>query len=131
MKKIKGFDIEIKLPNVVGTIDGSHVPIMAPKINRNTNLTENISKMFFSSRNSWCPRLLLTVATGFPGSLHDARMLRLTDVYWAAEDENILMEPTFDIGGTVVRPLIVGDTAYPTKRWLIRPYKDTGGLTHH
>ena len=93
MKKIKGFDIEIKLPNVVGTIDGSHVPIMAPKINRNTNLTENISKMFFSSRNSWCPRLLLTVATGFPGSLHDARMLRLTDVYWAAEDENILMEP--------------------------------------
>ena len=52
MKKIKGFDIEIKLPNVVGTIDGSHVPIMAPKIKRNTNLTENISKMFFSSRNS-------------------------------------------------------------------------------
>ena len=58
-------------------------------------------------------------------------MLRLTDVYWAAEDENILMEATFDMGGTVVRPLIVGDTAYFTKRWLIRPYKDTGGLTHH
>ena len=56
-------------------------------------------------------------------------MLRLTDVYWAAEDENILMEPTFDLGGTVVRPLIVGDTAYPNKTWLIRPYKDNGGLT--
>jgi len=56
-------------------------------------------------------------------------MLRLTDVYWAAEDENILMEPTFDLGGTVVRPLIVGDTAYPKKTWLIRPFKDNGGLT--
>ena len=41
------------------------------------------------------------------------------------------MEPTFDLGGTVVRPLIVGDTAYPTKRWLIRPCKDTDCLTHH
>ena len=26
-------------------------------------------------------------------------------------------------------PLIVGDTAYPNKTWLIRPFKDTGGLT--
>ena len=58
-------------------------------------------------------------------------MLRLTDVYWAVEEENILMEPTFDLGGTVVRPLIVGDTAYPTKHWLIRPCKDTDCLTHH
>ena len=58
-------------------------------------------------------------------------MLRLTDVYWAIEEENILMEPTFDLGGTVVRPLIVGDTAYPTKLWLIRQCKDTDGLTHH
>ena len=57
-------------------------------------------------------------------------MLRLSDVYWAAGDENILMEPTFDLGGTVARPLIVGDTAYPTKHWLIQTCKDTGGLTH-
>ena len=59
------------------------------------------------------------MATGFPGSLHDAWMLRLTDVYWAAEDENILMEPTFGLGGTVVCPLIVGDTADPNKTRLI------------
>jgi len=38
------------------------------------------------------------------------------------------MEPTFDLGGTVVRPLIVGDTAYPNKTWLIRPFKDNSGL---
>lgn len=56
-------------------------------------------------------------------------MLRLTDDYWAAEDENILMEPTFYLGRTVVRPLIMGDTAYPNKTWLIRPFKDDGGLT--
>ena len=32
-KKIKGFDNKSKLPNVVGAIDGSHVPIKATKIN--------------------------------------------------------------------------------------------------
>ena len=31
-EKIKGFDNESKLPDVVGTIDGSHEPIKAPRI---------------------------------------------------------------------------------------------------
>ena len=51
--------------------------------------------------------LFLSVATGFPGSLHDSRMLRLSDVYWAAEEEDILIEPTLDLGGTVVCPLLL------------------------
>ena len=59
------------------------------------------------------------MASGLPGSLHAVRMLRLTDDYWAAEGENILMEPTFDLGRTVVCPLIMGDTAYPNRTWLI------------
>ena len=40
--------------------------------------------------------LILSVATGFPVSLHDSRMLRLSDVYWVAKEEDILMEPTLD-----------------------------------
>ena len=71
------------------------------------------------------------MASRLPGSLHAVRMLRLTDDYWAAEDENILMEPAFDLGRTVVCPLIMGDTAYPNKIWLIRPFKDDGGLTRN
>ena len=59
------------------------------------------------------------MASGLPGSLHAVRMLSLTDDYWAAKDENILMEPTFDLGRTVVCPLIMRDTAYPNKTWLI------------
>ncbi|CAH3132021.1 unnamed protein product, partial [Porites lobata] len=102
-----------KLPNVVGAIDGSHVPIKAPKINHEDYFKRKHFYSFLVQGIVDASGLYLSVATGFPGSLHDARMLRLTDVYWAAEDENILMEPTFDLGGTVVRPLIVGDTAYP------------------
>ena len=67
-------------------------------------------------------------ATGFPGSLHDSRMLQLSDVYWAAENEDILMEPTLDLGGTVIRPLVLGDSAYPLKTWLLLVIKDNGAL---
>ena len=40
------------------------------------------------------------------------------------------MKPTFDLGGTVVWPLVVEDTAFSNKTWLIQPFKDTGGLAH-
>lgn len=72
--------------------------------------------------------LFLSVATGFPGILHDSRMLPLSDVYWAAENEGILMEPTLDLGGTVIRPLVVGDSEYPLKTWLLPVIKDNGTL---
>ena len=74
------------------------------------------------------------MATGFPGSLHYARILRLTDVYWAAEDETILMEPIFDFSGTEMRPLswetllIRTKPGLSDKTWLIRPFKNTGGF---
>lgn len=111
-------DNKSKLPNVVGAIDGSHVPIKAPKINHEDYFNQKHFYSFLVQGIVDASGLYLSVATGFPGSLHDARMLRLTDVYWAAEDENILMEPTFE-PTFVVRPLIVGDTAYPNKTWLI------------
>ncbi|XP_068704073.1 uncharacterized protein [Montipora foliosa] len=33
-----------------------------------------------------------------------------------------------DLGGTNIRPLIVGDSAYPLSSWLIKPYQDKGHL---
>ena len=114
-KKIEGFNNKSKLPNVAGTIDGSYVPIKAPKIDREDYFNWKHFYSFLVQGIVDASGLYLSDATGFPGSLLDAWMLRLTDVYWAAEDENIQMEPTFDLGGTIEHPLIVGDTAYPNK----------------
>ena len=67
--------------------------------------------------------LYLSVATGYPGSLHDSRVLRLSQLCDAAEDELILANPTFEINNngnvTVTRPIIVGDAAHPLKPQLL------------
>ena len=97
-KKIEGFNNKSKLPNVAGTIDGSYVPIKAPKIDHEDYFNWKHFYSFLVQGIVDASGLYLSVATGFPGSLHDVRMLRLTDIYWASEDENILMEPAFELG---------------------------------
>ena len=61
--------------------------------------------------------------------MHDARVLRLSQIFDAAENDLIFTEPTVDVNGTIVRPLIVGDSAYPLKPWLLCSFKDNGALS--
>ena len=125
-KKIEGFFQISKIPNVVAAIDGTHIPIKALQNNHEDyfNRKHFYSYVIQAVVNSH--GLYLSISTGYPGSLHDARVLRLSEMFDAAENENILMEPTMDLNGTVIRPLIVGDSAYPLKTWLLRPVKDNG-----
>ena len=69
------------------------------------------------------------VTVRYPGSIHDARVLRLTGLYELAENEQILGGPTRNINGTEIRPLLAGDSAYPLTNWLVKPYPDRGRLT--
>ena len=72
---------------------------------------------------------ILDLATGFPGSIHDARVLRKTSIYWKAENNEILSHPLRQINDVNVRPLILGDGAYPLFPWLIKPYPQGPALT--
>ena len=129
-KKIKGFNNKSKLPNVVGTIDGSHVPIKALKINYEDYFNRKHFYSFFSTGSSWCFWPLFICCHWFSwkstwcsDATFDWRLLGC----WRWEYPNGTC--IWVRHGTIVCPLIVGDTAYPNKTWLIRPFKDTGGLT--
>ena len=50
-------------------------------------------------------------AVGFPGSVHDSRVLRLSGIADVAENNEILAAPVKIWQGTEVRPLLVGDSA--------------------
>ncbi|KAH9371793.1 hypothetical protein HPB48_000077 [Haemaphysalis longicornis] len=98
--------------NTIGCVDGSHVEINTPKE----------SPQSYFNRKKF-PSLILQgicdnanrftdVLIGFPGSAHDARVLR---------------EGPFSDEATqkCSNGYILGDCAYPLLPWLMTPYKDT------
>ena len=103
-RKFEGFSEKSKFPNVVAATDGSNIPIKAPKENHEDYFNRKNFCSYLVQGIVDSSRLFLSVATGLPGSLHHSQMLRLSDVYWAGEEEDILMEPTLDLGELLFAP---------------------------
>ena len=61
-------------------------------------------------------------AIGYPGSMHDPRVFRSSDVFQKAQNGEILTKPLATINGVQIRPLLLGDGAYPLLPWLMKPY---------
>ena len=80
-RKIEDFSEKCTFPNVVAAIDGSHIPIKAPKENHEDYFNRKHFYSYLVQGIVDSSGIFLSVATGFPGSLHDSRMLRLSDVY--------------------------------------------------
>ena len=70
-----------------------------------------------------------SVATGYPGSMYDSRTLRNTRLFQRAENRDILWSSVDLIEGLRIRPLILADSAYPLKDWLIKPHISSPNLT--
>ncbi|XP_052407883.1 uncharacterized protein LOC127953028 [Carassius gibelio] len=117
------------LPQCVGAIDGSHIPILGP---------EDYHTEYFN-RKGWHSIILQAVVdgrglfwnvfVGAPGSLHDARVLRLSGL-WGLFDRGLLLpDVTKNICGHDVGYFVLGDAAYLLKSWLMKPFTDNGQLT--
>ena len=115
-------------PQIVGAIDGSHIEIKAPPENREDYFNR---KQFYSVvlQGIVDSELLFRhIAVGFPGSVHDSRVLQLSGIADLAENNEILAAPVKIMQGTEVRPLLVGDSTYPLGSWLIKPFPNRGNL---
>ena len=113
---------ECVIPQVVGAIDGSHIEIISPDCVSKVDYYSRKQKYTINTQAVVGGDLMfLDVATGFPGSMHDARVLRATSFFQKAERGDILSSPLDVILNQRVRPLIIGDGAYPSTPWLIKP----------
>lgn len=116
------------LPHCVGAIDGSHIPVLAPQ--------EYHCDYF--NRKGWHSIILQGVVdgkglfwnvfAGLPGSLHDARVLRLSALWDLASQGNLFPAHTRNIGGVTAGYYLLGDSAYPLQKWLLKPFQDNGRL---
>ena len=122
---VNGFSSKWGFPQCIGAIDGSHIPIIAPSEN----------PLDYYNRKGYHSVILqalvdheyrfLDVYVGWPGSVHDARVLGNSTLYRNCES-GILPHWPRTISNTTVPLLILGDPAYPLKSWLMKPFSDTG-----
>ena len=109
-----------KFPNVVRAIDGSHFEIPAAEENPADYFNQ---KQFYSlvlQAIVDANQKFLHIAAGFPGSMHDSCIFRCTNIYDLLENGEILSESLMDLGDDIsIRPLIIGDQAYPLYEWLM------------
>ena len=99
------------MPSVCGLVDGSLIGIKAPS-NREYQFIDRHGNHSINAVFVCGPRLnFFFCSAKYPGSVHDSRAFRNTSLYNLFE--------------TNWRPfpsaIILGDSAYPTKEWLIPP----------
>lgn len=113
------------LPQCVGAIDGSHIPIIAPTdyFNRKGWHSIILQAVVDGRGKFW------NVFTGLPGSMHDAQVLRLSSLWELASRGNLFPQHTRTIGTVSAGYYILRDSAYPLKEWLLKPFQDTAHLT--
>ena len=107
---------------VIGLIGGCHLEIPTQKHDK----AAYINRKGFSSiiLQGICDNELrfTNVNVGFPGSVHNARVLRRSQIYQAAEDvaccKSVFPNESF----------LLADPAYPCLSWLMVPFKDIGRL---
>ena len=122
---INGFLTKWDFPQCVGAIDGSHIPIIAPKEH----------PLDYFNRKGYHSVLLqalidheyrfLDIYVGWAGSVHDARVLANSSLYNKCESGNFLPKWDRRLGNTNVPLVILGDPAYPLRPWLMKPFSDT------
>ena len=112
----------------ISAIDGSHIPIIAPSENPLDYYNRKGYHSVILEALVDCEYRFLDVYVGWPGSVHDTRVLANSTLYRNCESSMLPHWPR-TIGNTTVPLLILGDPAYPLKSWLMEPFSDTGLTT--
>lgn len=126
---INEFETLWGFPQVVGAVDGSHVPILKPHDSPSDYFNRKgfysiIVQAVVDSRGKF-----IDVTIGWPGKVHDARVLVNSTFYQSGMTGQLLPDWKRTIEGEEIPLMILGDSAYPLLSWLMKPYSDTGALT--
>ena len=109
---ISDFQAISGLPKVIGVVDGSHIPMIAPSVDEYAYVNR---KQFHSINiQAVCDANLIfqDVVARWPGSHHNSFILQSSNVYdWFENDE---------FGDC----WLLGGSGYPLKKWLITPFRN-------
>lgn len=126
--KIKILDMEEfwQFPCCWAAIDGCHIPMKCPPGGLEA------SKEYHNFKNFYSVVLMGLVdshyrfiwgSCGFPGNSHDAIIFQSTAL-WNTIQQGYIPQMGKEVGEIpiTIPPLIVGDSAFPLRTWLMKPY---------
>lgn len=126
---VHGFLTKWGVPQCVGAIDGSHIPIAGTAMNHTD----------YYNRKGWYSVILqgvvdhsyrfLDINVGWPGSVHDARVFARSSLYSNITEKHVLPDKKITINGIDIPLFLIGDSAYPLDTWLMKPFTHSTSLT--
>ena len=120
-------DIEWQFPFAFSAIDGSHLPIKCPDGGMESK------KQYFNFKGFYSIILLAIVDTkyrfiwasvGAPGNTHDSTYFQSTKLWSNISSGKTIPHCYKSVKGTEIPPLILGDSAFALKSWMMKPYGD-------
>jgi len=121
-RRKKVFKEKWNFPHCVAAIDGKHVRIKAPP---------HRGSEFFNYKKYHSVVLLalvdankrfLTVDVGQYGRVSDGNVFSNSNIAMRLARQNIGLPPDENLGGVPLPYIVIGDQAFPRKKYLMRPY---------
>ncbi|XP_055846735.1 uncharacterized protein LOC129912490 [Episyrphus balteatus] len=119
---IRGFEEKSGVPQILGAIDGTHVPIRPPLDGGADYINRKGWPSMVLQAVVDCNYLFMDITCKHPGSVHDATVLK--DSYLSINIDKFKF-PKATINGVEMSAFFIGDPAYPQLPWLIKGYTGT------
>ena len=118
------------MPNICGATDGIHIPLARRLCSDLTSMASDFFNMkkFHSvvlQRICDMDRIFWNVCAGQPSGVHDAGQFRWSSLYNELHQRHILSDPIIVVRGVQVKPYLIGDSAYPSRPYLLKNFKPT------
>lgn len=105
---------------IIGAIDGSHIRILKPKENPNSYCNRKIYLSVLLQGVCDSKKLFLGVYAGEPGSIHDMRLFRKSDLNSRIRNGSVIISEDHHL---------IGDLAYKLSHYLLVGFKNNVVLT--
>ena len=126
---VDGFRHQWGFPQAIGAIDGTHIPILRPQESASDYYNRKGYYSVLMQGVVDFRGLFMDVNIGWPGKVHDARVLVNSSFYRKCNSGIMFPDWRSNLGGLDVPLVILGDPAYPLMSWLIKPYLENSGTT--
>jgi len=124
-QKMKEMNDKWQFPFCWAAIDGCHIPIKCPPTGAAS------CKEYHNFKNFYSVVLMAMVdsryrfiwgSCGFPGNSHDAIIFQSTALWEKLKGDDFIPDIGHKVADITIRPLVIGDSAFPFQPWLLKPY---------